>query len=76
MSGTRPRLHNFRDNIKRVYHGPARYKMEWIYTRAKVSGQDGLELALEIRKKKERSIDKMLFIYTTGSVIPDCFHGA
>ena len=34
---------------------PARYKIEWIYTRTKVSGPENLELALIMkRKKKER----------------------
>jgi hypothetical protein len=47
------RTRNCQDNEKLACHGPARYKMEWIYTQAKVSGQDGLELAL-IMKKKER----------------------
>jgi hypothetical protein len=28
--------------------------MEWIYTQAKVSGQGSLELALIMKKKKER----------------------
>jgi hypothetical protein len=34
---------------------PARYKMEWIYTRTKVSGQVSLELALKERKKEREN---------------------
>ena len=41
---------------------PVRSKIEWIYTRTKVSGQESHELAL-IMKKKETRIDKMHFFY-------------
>ena len=37
-----------------------RLKIEWIYTRTKVSGPDSLELAL-IMKKKKRKIEKWPF---------------
>ena len=50
---THPPLRNYRDNAKLACHGPARYKMEWIYTQTKMSGPDSLELTL-IMKKKER----------------------
>ena len=52
--------YNCRDNAKLMSHGPARYKIEWIYTRTKVSGPDSLELAL-MMKKKERKIEKWPF---------------
>ena len=45
--------YNCRDNAKQTCHGPARYKMEWIYAKIKASGPDSLELAL-IMKRKER----------------------
>ena len=51
---TNPQTCNCQDNKNLVCHGPARYKMEWIYTQAKVSGQGSLELALIMEKKKER----------------------
>ena len=54
---THPPLRNCRDNAKRACHGPARYKMEWIYTQTKMSDQGSIELALRM-KKKERKIDK------------------
>ena len=54
MRRTHPPLRNCRD------HGPARYKIEWIYTQTKMRNQGSLELALEM-KKKERKIDKWLF---------------
>ena len=50
--------YNCRDNAKQTCHGPARYKIEWIYTRTKASGPDSLELAL-IMKKKERKKERM-----------------
>ncbi len=57
---TNPRLRNCQDNGELACHCTARYKMEWIYTQTKVSGQGSLELAQEI-KKKERKIEKWLF---------------
>ena len=45
---------NRRDNAKLTSHGPVCYKIEWIYTRTKVSGPDSLELALVMKKKEER----------------------
>ena len=50
---THPPLRSCRDNAKLACHGPARYKMEWIYTQTKMSDQGNVELAL-IMKKKER----------------------
>ena len=53
MRCTHPRLNCCHDNTKLAGHGPARYKMEWIYDmRTKVSGSDSLELALEMKKKE------------------------
>ena len=49
--------YSYRDNAKQICHGPARYKIEWIYTRTKASGPDSLELAL-IMKKKERKKER------------------
>ena len=49
---------------KLACHGPARYKMEWIYTQTKMSDQGSVELALIMKKKerkKERKNDKWLF---------------
>ena len=48
-----------RDNTKLACHYTARYKIEWIYMRTKVRGPDSLELALEMRKKKERKKERM-----------------
>jgi hypothetical protein len=48
MRCTNPRIHNCQDDEKLAYHGPVRYKMEWIYTQAKVSGQISLELPCAI----------------------------
>ena len=42
------------DSAKRVCHRRARSKMEWIYTRTKVSGHGSLELSQETERKKER----------------------
>ena len=53
MRRTHPLLRNCRDNAKLACHCTARYKIEWIYMRSKVRGPDSLELALEMRKKKE-----------------------
>ena len=57
---THPPLRSCRDNAKLECHGPARYKMEWIYTQTKMNDQGSVELAL-IMKKKERKNDKWLF---------------
>ena len=57
---THPQLNRFPDNTKQACHRRAHSKMEWIYTRIKVSGHGSLELAQENRKK-ERKIDKWLF---------------
>ena len=60
MRCTHPLFNRCHDNTKLAGHGPARYKMEWIYMRTKVSGSDSLELALEMKKKerkKERKKD-------------------
>ena len=46
------------DNAKQTCHGPVRYKIEGIYTRTKASGPDSLELALIMKKKERRKIDK------------------
>ena len=52
MRCTYQRLHNCHDNAKLACHCTARYKMEWIYTQTKMSGQGSLELALEMRKNE------------------------
>ena len=54
---THPQLNHCPDNAKRACHRRACYKMEWIYTRTKVSGHGSLELAQENRKKEERKKD-------------------
>ena len=43
--------YNSRDNAKPTCHGPAHYKIEWIY---KATGPDSLELALIIIKKERK----------------------
>ena len=43
-------LCNWQDN---TCHGPACYKMEWIYTQTKMRGQGSLELACEMKKKEK-----------------------
>ena len=58
MRCTHPLFNRCHDNTKLAGHGPARYKMEWIYMRTKVSGSDSLELALEM-KKKERKQERL-----------------
>ena len=50
------------DNTKRACHRRARSKMEWIYSRTKVSGHGSLELAQENRKK-ERLTNGYFFEY-------------
>jgi hypothetical protein len=44
--------------------------MDWIYTQTKVSGQGSLELALEMRKKKDWQLD---IFQTSGSDIYNYF---
>ena len=61
-----------REYAKLTSHGPARYKMELIYTRTKASGPDSLELAL-IMKKKERKNEKWVIFQTSGSGMYNCF---
>ena len=51
--------YNCRDNAKQMCHGPARYKIEWIYTRAKASGPGSLELALILKKKERKKEERM-----------------
>ena len=58
MRCTHPQLNRCLDNTKRACHRRARSKMEWIYTRTKVSGHGNLELAQE-KIKKERKIEEM-----------------
>ena len=53
MHRTHPQLRNCQDNTKLAYHCTACYKMEWIYIQTKMSDQDSLELALEMRRKKD-----------------------
>ena len=60
MRCTHPPLCNCRDNAILACNGPARYKMEWIYTQTTMKDQGSLELALEM-KKKERKNDNLLF---------------
>ena len=50
--------YNCRDNAKLTSRGPARYKIEWIYMRTKVSGPDSLELA-PVMPEKERKKERM-----------------
>ena len=54
MRRTHPLLRNCRDNAKLACHCTARYKIEWIYIKTKVSGPDSLEVALEMRKKERK----------------------
>ena len=58
---THPQLINCPDNTKLVCHRRVHYKMEWIYTPTKVSGQSSLELALESRKKERLRIGNFLY---------------
>jgi hypothetical protein len=46
------RLRNCQEKEKLACHCTARYKMELIYTQAKVSGRGSLELGLSNRKKE------------------------
>ena len=52
---------NCRDNAKLACHGPARYKMEWIYTQTKISDQGSVELVLIMKKKGERLTNGLFF---------------
>ena len=74
MRRTHPLLRNCRDNAKLACHCTARYKIEWIYIKTKVSGPDSLEVALEMRKKERkkerRKIDKWPIF---GSDVYNCF---
>ena len=75
---TNPQIRNCQDDEKLACHGPARYKMEWIYTQAKVSGQGSLALALVMKKKKERKKERkkdwqLAIFQTSGSDIYNCF---
>jgi hypothetical protein len=45
--------HNY-VTTKLAWHRLARYKIEWIYTQTKVSGQGSVELALEMKKKERQ----------------------
>ena len=65
--------YNCRDIAKQTCHGPARYKMEWIYTKIKESGPDSLELALIMKKKEERKNEKWAIFQTSGSGMYNCF---
>ena len=56
---------NCHDNTKLAGHGLARYKMEWIYMRAKVSGLDSPELAI----KKWPFFEHLVLAFTRGKVI-------
>jgi hypothetical protein len=50
--------------------------MEWLHAQTKVSGQGGLELALEMKRKESlRKRAFFTFLKTAGSGIHDCFHG-
>ena len=65
-----------RDNAKLECHCTARYKIEWIYMRTKVSSPDSLELVLEMKKKERLTICTFFQkIKGAGSGVPDCFHG-
>ena len=68
---THPPLRSCRDNAKLACHGPARYKMEWIYTRSKMSDQGSVELAL-IMKKKERKKERMTNGYFFEHLVLAC----
>ena len=57
MCRTHPLLRNCRDNAKLACHCTARYKIEWIYIKTKVSSRDSLEVALEMRKKERKKKD-------------------
>ena len=78
---THPPLRSCRDNAKLACHGPARYKMEWIYTQTKMSDQGSIELALIMkkkerkkeRKKEERKNEKWAIFQTSGSGMYNCF---
>ena len=57
MRRTHPLLRNCRDKAKLACHCTARYKIELIYIKNKVSGPDSLEVALEMRKKERKKKD-------------------
>ena len=56
---THPQLNLYPDNTKRACHRRARSKMEWIYSRTKVSGHGSLELAQENRKKERKKKERL-----------------
>ena len=47
-----------RDNDQLACHCTARYKIEWIYTKSKMSGGGSLELAQETRKKERKKEER------------------
>ena len=47
--------------------------MEWIYTQTKMNSPDSLELALIMKKKEERKIDKWPIFLTSGSDVYNFF---
>ena len=59
-------------NGKLARHCTARYKIEWIYTQTKMSGQGSLEL-ISPDNEKERKNNKWLFFLTSGSGMYNCF---
>ena len=59
MRRTHPLLRNCRDNAKLACHCTARYKIEWIYIKTKVSSRDSLEVALEMRKKERKKEERL-----------------
>ena len=67
MHCTHPQLHvhvnHCPDNTKQACNRRARSKIEWIYTRTKVSGHGSLELAQENRKK-DRFFEHLVLAYT------------
>ena len=73
MRRTHPLLRSCRDNAKLACHCTARYKIELIYIKTKVSGPDSLEVALEMRKKERRKNEKWPIFLTSGSDVYNCF---
>ena len=72
MHCTHPQLNCCHDNTKLACHRRACSKVEWIYTRTKVSGQGCLELALEMKVTK---CTFFTILKTASSGISDGFHG-
>ena len=52
---------------KLACHCTVRYKMEWIYTQTKMSGQGSLESALEMRKKERKKKENFARAYYVNS---------